>query len=49
MFELARKFDKDPELEGVVGASSVYFGGSGIADILIEEAGILAAREGHFL
>ncbi len=47
MTELARKFDKDPELEGGVVASSVYFGGRRIADIPIEEAGIWAAKEGH--
>jgi hypothetical protein len=47
MTELARKFDKDPELEGGVVASSVYFGGHRIADIPIEEAGIWAAKEGH--
>ncbi|CAN7697536.1 magnesium and cobalt transport protein CorA [Aminobacter aminovorans] len=47
MTELARKFDKDPELEGGVVASSVYFGGRRIADIPIEEAGLWAAKEGH--
>ncbi|BBD36042.1 MULTISPECIES: magnesium and cobalt transport protein CorA [Aminobacter] len=47
MTELARKFDKDPELEGGVVASSVYFGGHRIADIPIEEAGLWAAKEGH--
>lgn len=47
MTELARKFDKDPELEGGVVASSVYFGGRRIADIAIEDAGIWAAKEGH--
>ncbi|MBB6468939.1 magnesium and cobalt transport protein CorA [Aminobacter carboxidus] len=47
MTELARKFDKDPELEGGVVASSVYFGGRRIADIPIEEAGNWAAKEGH--
>ncbi|MBT1155814.1 magnesium and cobalt transport protein CorA [Aminobacter anthyllidis] len=47
MTELARKFDKDPELEGGVVASSVYFGGRRIADIPIEEAGIWATKEGH--
>jgi magnesium transporter len=47
MTELARKFDKDPELEGGVVASSVYFGGRRIADIPIEKAGLWAAKEGH--
>ncbi len=47
MTELARKFDKSPELESGIVASSVYFGGRRVADISIEEAGDWAQKEGH--
>lgn len=47
MTELARTFEKSPELESGVVASSVYFGGRRIADIAIEDAGEWAAKEGH--
>ncbi len=47
MTELARKFDKSPELESGVVASSVYFEGRRVADISIEEAGAWAGKEGH--
>lgn len=47
MTEHATKFDKSPELEPGVVASSVYLGGRRIADIALEEAGDWASREGH--
>ncbi|MCX8572454.1 magnesium and cobalt transport protein CorA [Aminobacter sp. MET-1] len=47
MTEHATKFDKSPELEPGIVASSVYLGGRRIADISLEEAGGWASREGH--